>query len=741
MNYCSHDPGCALIRSDGNSFDYIFAEEGFLSRRKKSYQFPIRSINYCLDYFDIKLEDIDVFCLDYMDNKRFLRTSDNYRLLVGDFLRSRLKISHNKIKFINSHHLAHANTAFWPSSFDEATVIVVDGLGSEQQTHSIYYMNRSGKSDLLFEQKGIGIGALYTLITSAIGFEAGEEGKTMGLAPYGEKNKKLKINIPNLKGVFSGLNTDYSNQITRCPSNELKFEIKKLTSKKNIYNQYYTKLAYELQKETERCLNHIVKEAIKITKCNNVVFAGGVALNCVANNKIRNLKEVHKFYVQPASGDTGIPIGLAMEGLDKVGIRLNRVFSNKKNQDKISSSFSVDKNPLEKLYKKQMKEIFHKEKILFQIYNENIVSKNISENKIIAFFSEGIELGPRALGHRSFIADARSSIMKNILNKKIKHREGYRPFAPIVLENDFYKYFKSKTTKHPHMLEAVDCKKYSIKNIPAVCHVDKTARVQTINSSTGKIYNLLLAYKKITDQSVLINTSFNDNNEPIVFTQIDAVCTFLRCNADILVLNNKMLFRSDIPNEKLLLKKMLLIQQQTLDMYFDKSIKKLTNIQNNRNNNSLNQFILYNQNLSNYNRTLKMEMKLSNFLLNRNTIRSIFLDKHHFVLIKNFCFTNGIEISSIIPKYKIINDELKSFKYLKNHSDLLCYNMSAYFHNKFCIIKNKSKKNIFCFYNIYDRLIKNHLYNQTNNKSIIDQIKNSYEHNRKMTIKEFFNNL
>ena len=166
MNYCSHDPGACLtkINMENGNTQYIFTEEGFLSRKKKSYQFPIRSIKYCCDYFGITFEQIDRICLDYMIEKRFNRTSDNYRLLVGDYIRANLKISEEtKISFCESHHLAHAYTAFLPSPFDEAAVVVIDGLGSEQQTHSIFKANKN-KIQLITTQYGNGIGELYTCL-------------------------------------------------------------------------------------------------------------------------------------------------------------------------------------------------------------------------------------------------------------------------------------------------------------------------------------------------------------------------------------------------------------------------------------------------------------------------------------------------------------------------------------------------------------------------------------------------
>ncbi|MDC0058236.1 hypothetical protein OAJ21_03450, partial [Pelagibacteraceae bacterium] len=236
MNYCSHDPGCTLIRLQNNKLDFISSEEGFLSRKKKSYQFPIRSMKYCLDYFNIKIDNLDVLMLDFMDNKRSFKTSNNYRLLIGDYLRSRLKINSEKIKFIKSHHYAHALTAFWPSPFSEAAVMVVDGLGSLQQTTSIFSFNRNGKKRLIFEQLGNGIGELYSLITKKLSFESGEEGKTMGLAPYGRKVKSKIVKNDFLKGSYSDCLIDYSSIIDRHPSPNLKIDIKTPRQKGEVYN-------------------------------------------------------------------------------------------------------------------------------------------------------------------------------------------------------------------------------------------------------------------------------------------------------------------------------------------------------------------------------------------------------------------------------------------------------------------------------------------------------------------------
>ena len=179
-------------------------------------------MKYCLDYFDISIDNIDVLMLDFMDEERPIKTSNNYRLLIGDFIRSRLKIKKDKIKFVKSHHYAHALTAFWPSPFEEAAVLVIDGLGSRQQTTSIFSFTQDGTQKLIFEQVGNGIGTLYSLITEKLGFEAGEEGKTMGLAPYGRnvQSSDLKSNL--FQGTYLDFVVDYSSFVNRHPSPSLK---------------------------------------------------------------------------------------------------------------------------------------------------------------------------------------------------------------------------------------------------------------------------------------------------------------------------------------------------------------------------------------------------------------------------------------------------------------------------------------------------------------------------------------
>jgi len=740
MNYCSHDPACALIKVDGSDIDMIFAEEGFLSRKKKSYQFPIRSIKYCLDYFGIKMSDVDVLTVDFMDHRRFFKTSNNYRLLIGDYFRSKLKIDVEKINYVESHHYAHALTAFWPSGFSEAAVLVVDGLGSEQQTHSVYYMDSSGMIDRLYEQKGVGIGSLYSLGTSALGFESGEEGKTMGLAPYGRDQQEMDKDLPDLKGDFNGFMTDYSKQIWRNPSPQLKFSINSPKSKKDIYEPYFSRFAYNLQKETERCLLHLANEALSVTRSKNLCFAGGVALNCVANNCIQNLNSLDSFWIQPAAGDTGIPIGLALAGLEKLGFKLSELLT-PLNRKKLSIPYSIDKAPLETLYKNDLNLLLVKHKIKTSKLDSDLIAKKIEDKMIVALFSSGIELGPRALGHRSFLADSRSSEMKELLNKKIKHREGYRPFAPMVLKEDFNLYFDSKVDDHPYMLQAPFCKEKALLEVPAICHVDETARVQTITKEAGFVYEILKNYKKNTNVSVIINTSFNDNDEPIVFTKLDAVCSFLRCNADVLILEDSFLERKDILNIvdfRLDLEK---LQKKLREEYFLKAIEELTFVSLEENVNNLINFIFINNKLSNAYNDDRILNNLIDFLFNRNNKKMLYLDEYHFTKISQLLESLGHSFSNVIGKFTIIDDTFLSGSIMDSNSEFILYNFSAYFYN--IHLKNEiiNFNTISSFYHLQDKIIKVPVISFSDHREKLNFkscVLKSYENDLQSNISEFF---
>lgn len=741
MNYCSHDPGCALVRHDGTNTDLIFAEEGFLSRKKKSYHFPIRSMKYCLDYFGISIDDVDIFVLDHMDYKRDFRTSHNYRLLIGDFIRSRLKVPKNKICYAPSHHFAHALTAFWPSGFEQATVMVVDGLGSGQQTHSIFKMSSDGAAELLYEQKGTGIGTLYTLVTSALGFDSGEEGKTMGLAPYGLPHEAMDTELPNLQGKFFGLHTDYGEQLWRNPTPQLKFSVRSPREFHDIYNSYHSRLAYNLQKETERCLLHLATESIKLTGVPDLCFAGGVALNCVANDRLQELKQIGGFFIQPASGDTGIPIGLALHGLISMGLDPREVFT-AETRKKLAVPYSADKSPLSNSIDVAFTDLNLCRVIGARKFDAAEIAGELAREKIVACFSQGIEIGPRALGHRSFLADPRTSKMKDILNKKIKHREAYRPFAPMVLAQHFDDYFVSKTPDHRFMLQAPACKERAIQEAPAICHVDKTARVQTVDPSIGKVHDILTEFYKKTHVPIIINTSFNDNNEPIVFTKIDAISAFLNCNADILILEDDVFYREDLIKDPDLQKKIDALSEKLRNSYFTDALRELCNIKSDDLENDLLRFIKFNAGLTQYYRRERMYVKFIDYFHCRDTRELLVLDDYHFEFCQNYCQVMGISFNELVPDYKVVSDSTSSIDKIPPNSVMMLYNLSSVYHSKFD--RFRFSDGIVSFYDSLDKILDINIVSVQNGsdaKSLLDALCGSYENNNKASIEEFFTHL
>ena len=739
MNYCSHDPGACLVKVDrsGDLIDYISTEEGFHSRRKKSYQFPLRSIKYCLDYFSIDFKDLDAICLDYMDSKRIHRTSNNYRLLIGDYIRANLDIGDNtQILFCESHHLAHAYSTFLASGLKESAILVVDGLGSEQQTHSFYKADETGVS-LLSKQIGNGIGTLYALITQKIGFEAGEEGKTMGLAAYGEQHKEQDSILPNLTAYTINSTCDYSKQLTRNPSPSLKINIKDISKTEDIYSPYFTRLAYNLQSECERALIHLSKECLIMSGSGNLCLAGGVALNCVANERIAELVN-NKLFVQPAAGDTGIPIGLALYGAERLTGRMPRI--NCSDESDFAGPFlpytSDNSNFINTKISKGLGFDVYKyiQDISISLDIDKVCDLLLEQN-VGAIYHGAIEIGPRALGHRSFIADCSDSKMKEVMNLKIKHREAYRPFAPIVLADKYSQYFSgSNCGIHSYMLGAPQCTDKAKEQAPSIVHIDGTARVQSVTKGNGLIFDILQSYYSRSGRPVLINTSFNDNNEPIVFSWLDALVCFLRTNCDFLIIENRIVIRELIEDPGAELKRLMALQDEWIEMYSLEAIRSITMIS--ENSFPVDKFCDFNASLSNANRTESLYLRLFDFLEFAISTETVLLtDAYHYELIKKLdkVFPSSNFLSRL--DFDIIEDELQiARKYLnecRSHQILL-YNCSILF---------PSTDNN--FYRKSDKILSAKIldYPEGLRSKSINTIINSYEVDRSKTIEDWFRSL
>ncbi|MDD3875227.1 MAG: carbamoyltransferase C-terminal domain-containing protein [Bacteroidales bacterium] len=433
------------------------------------------------------------------------------------------------------HHDAHAAGAFYGSGFDEAMVITIDGSGDGVSTQlaigkglDIKIMERFSRPDSL--------GIFYSMITQFCGFKRdSDEYKLMGLAPYGNPEAYDMTTLLSYGNGRYKVDDSYLRPIPHGQSQPIRQEMmfgQKLIDMFGPYRlkgapieQNYKDIAASAQKHLEDVIVDLVTAFHKRTGLRKLCLAGGVALNCLVNQKLMNLDFIDDFYVMPASSDAGISMGAAMYIAAQNGFKTEacqHVFlgNNYTNDDILSILKATNIN---------YKEVNPIEK----------ASEYIENNKVIAWFQGGMEFGPRALGARSILSNPGHPGMKDILNYKIKFRESYRPFCPSVTEEDAMKYFSGKKEVSPYMTITYDVKEGMGVKIPAVTHVNNTARIQTVNASQNKLYyELLLNLKKITGHAVVINTSFNTNNEPIVCSPFDALATFHRSGIDALFIGD-----------------------------------------------------------------------------------------------------------------------------------------------------------------------------------------------------------
>jgi len=584
-----HDSAASLI-IDGDII--AAAQEERFSRKKHDPRYPFNAVNYVLSEGKIKLSEIDQIVFFEKPFLKFERLLETYmafapkgfksfslsmpiwlreKLFQKKFLFEKLKQHDDrfqnieKIKF-SEHHYSHAASAFYPSPFKEAVVLTLDGVG-EWATTTVAI----GKNNKLEMKKEIhfphSLGLLYSAFTYYTGFKVNSgEYKLMGLAPYGKpKYKDLIINtLMDLKedGSFK-LNMKFFNYATGLTMTNEKFS--KLfghsvrDSKKDLLNDFHMDIASSIQAVTEEVVIRLTRNIANEYKIKNLCLAGGVALNCVANGKILREKIFENIWIQPAAGDAGGSLGAALaywhHELEKPRENFKDKMKGAYLGPKFSENFIEDKlNKLNGKFVKQKSD---------QI--SSIVAKELSNSKTVGWFQGRMEFGPRALGCRSILADPRSEKMQKELNLKIKFRESFRPFAPSVLREEVHNWFELNNDS-PYMLLVSEVKKdkqismsekdnnlfgiekLNIKrsSIPAITHVDYSARVQTVHKETNpKYYNLIKEFEKITGCPVLVNTSFNVRGEPIVCSIEDAFNCFMGTNLDILVIENFILFKDD----------------------------------------------------------------------------------------------------------------------------------------------------------------------------------------------------
>tara|TARA_A100001015_G_scaffold297999_1_gene380170 strand:+ start:4012 stop:5847 length:1836 start_codon:yes stop_codon:yes gene_type:complete len=591
-----HDSAAALI-IDGEII--AAAQEERFSRKKHDASYPFHAVDYVLKEKNLSLNDVDYIVFFEKPFLKFERLLETYmafapkgfrsfslsmpiwlreKLFQKKFLFEKLKLHDrkfndiNKIKF-SEHHYSHAASAFYPSPFKEAVVLTLDGVG-EWATTTVAIGNENNLKMIKEIHFPHSLGLLYSAFTYYTGFKVNSgEYKVMGLAPYGKpKYKNLIIKeLMDLKddGSFK-LNMKYFNYATGLTMTNKNFSNlfgqPVRDPKKDLLSDFHMDIASSIQAVTEEIVMRITKNIANEYKLKNLCLAGGVALNCVANGKILRENFFDNVWVQPAAGDAGGSLGAALAFWYRELKKPRKTFKDKMQGSYLGPKFSESK--IEKTLKTLKANYIKKT-------NSEIsqsVAKHLSESKTIGWFQGRMEFGPRALGGRSILADPRSEKMQKELNLKIKFRESFRPFAPSVLREDLNQWFDLDCDS-PYMLLVSDVKKekqirmsendnklfgidkLNIKrsSIPAITHVDYSARIQTVHKETNpKYYDLINEFKKITNCPVLVNTSFNVRGEPIVCSVEDAFNCFMGTNLDILVIENFILFKND--QDKSLLK-------------------------------------------------------------------------------------------------------------------------------------------------------------------------------------------
>ena len=590
-----HDSAASLLR---NGEIIAAAQEERFTRKKHDLSYPYNAIEFVLKYANLKLHEVDQIVFFEKPFLKFERLLETYvafapkgyksfakaipiwikeKLFQKNLLSEKLRLHDKNFKpdnklYFSDHHLSHASSAFFPSPFEEAVILTADGVG-EWATTTVAV----GKGNKLEIKKEIhfphSLGLLYSAFTFYTGFKVNSgEYKLMGLAPYGnpiyvDKVKQL-VDIKQ-DGTFR-LDQKYFDYATGLKMTNKKFNNlfgQKPRKPEEELTQFHMDIASSIQKVTEEIMVKLAKSIRKDYGLKNLCLAGGVALNCVANGKILKEQIFEKIWIQPAAGDAGGSLGaaLAFWYLEKENSRKVKLIDEMKGSY-LGGEFN-------------QKEIENELNLIganFKTFNYDEIIEHtsdfISKEKAVGWFQGRMEFGPRALGARSILADPRSDKMQKNLNLKVKYRESFRPFAPAILKDDLSNWFEMDI-ESPYMLLVSNIKKekkiqmtdqqknlfgiekLNIKRseVPAITHVDYSARIQTVNKNTNKIfYDLIKRFKEKTGCPIIINTSFNIRGEPIVNTPTEAFNCFMGTELDYLVIGNCILEKK---NQDLKLKK------------------------------------------------------------------------------------------------------------------------------------------------------------------------------------------
>jgi carbamoyltransferase len=580
---CFYHDSAACFVQDGKIVAAV--EEERLSRKKHDSRFPLQAVEWCLNEGKITVKDVDIVVFydkPWIKFERILETSLTYapsgirqfiqavplwlkqKLWIPEIIRKELNYK-GRIVFVE-HHESHAASAFYPSPFKEAAVLTMDGVG-EWDTAS-FGVGSGNKLDIVSDLRfPHSLGLLYSAFTYYCGFKVNSgEYKLMGLAPYGEpKYVDLILNeLMDLKedGSFK-LNLNYFSYCNGLKMTNAKFD--KLfdgpcRKPESRITQREMDIAASIQRVTEEVVLRMGSHVHKITGKDKLCLAGGVALNCVANGRLLREGPFKKIWIQPASGDAGGALGAAL-------FVWYKYLGNSRSVDGVNDLQGA--SLLGPYYSDdEISKFLEKEEIVFNKFTgdelANVVADLLIQGNVIGWFQGRLEFGPRALGSRSIIGDPRNLEMQSKMNLKIKYRESFRPFAPSVLQEKASEWFdlneespymllvspiresKRKNILEENSAKGFDKLKVKRSEIPAVTHVDYSARVQTVKRKDNPLYyDLINAFYKKTGCPVIINTSFNVRGEPLVASPEDAFRCFMRTEMDYLVLGNFLLNKKD----------------------------------------------------------------------------------------------------------------------------------------------------------------------------------------------------
>ena len=586
-----HDSAAALVK-DGHIIAAV-QEERF-TRIKHDPSFPAKAIEYCLAQAEISLEQLDAIIFYDKPLLKFERLLETYfahaprgfksflkampvwlkeKLYLKSVLRREFRQLANLDKkaklpqlLFSEHHLSHAGSAFYPSPYQEAAVLCLDGVG-EWATSSAWQGKGKELNKIWEIQFPHSLGLLYSAFTYYCGFKVNSgEYKLMGLAPYGEP-KYVDL-------IFDSLITVHDDGSFDLDMSYFDFAVgSTMTNKK--FNQLFggpvrqeseqveqkqMDLARSIQVVTEEIVLKIVNHLYTLCPSDNLCLAGGVALNCVANGRLLREGPYKNIWVQPAAGDAGGSLGAAL-------VAWHQYYQGGRAADEVTDNMQGAYLGNEYTNEEILKEVLQQGLVAESIKPQELytsVADILEQGKVIGWFQGKMEFGPRALGNRSIIGDPRNTKMQSTMNLKIKYRESFRPFAPAVLAEDVSSYFDHYTAS-PYMLMVADVKpelrltnserlfgieqlNQARSTLPAITHVDYSARIQTVHKDTNpEFHNLISAFKQRTGCGVVINTSFNVRGEPPVCSPADAIRCFLATEMDYLVMNNIILSKADQP--------------------------------------------------------------------------------------------------------------------------------------------------------------------------------------------------